>query len=229
MPLKMNRRLEIKPASLAYQVSDLLTQAILEGDFKGGDQLVELELQTQFGISRSPLREAFRELEKKGLVDIIPRRGTFVKSITRKDIEENFPVRAELEGLAARLAAVNMTETAIEEMEGLLGRMEEAVLKNDTKAYYEQHWAFHEAFIELSGNELLVNLLKNLRMQSIWHRFSFQYYQEDLKNAFEVHNEILDLFKQSPPNPKALGKLVANHINVALDSFLAYLENLDHV
>ncbi len=229
MPLKMSRRLEIKPASLAYQVSDLLTQAILEGDFKGGDQLVELELQNQFGISRSPLREAFRELEKKGLVEIIPRRGTFVKSITRKDVMDNFPVRAELEGLAARLAAMNMTETAIGEMEGLLGKMEEAVMREDTKAYYEHHLAFHEAFIECSGNELLINLLKNLRMQSLWHRFSFQYYQEDLRNAFEIHKEIFRLFKQSPPNPEALDQLVAKHIYVALDRFMAYLENFDHI
>ena len=227
MPLKKNRQLEVKPASLSYQVAGILTHAILEGDFKGGEQLVELELQTQFGISRSPLREAFRELEKKGLVEIVPRKGTFVKGITRKDVEDNFPVRAELEGLAARMAAMNMTHTALKEMEDLLGKMEKAVKKKDTKDYYNQHLAFHEAFIELSGNVLLVSLLKNLRMQSLWHRFSFQYYQEDLENAFESHREILDLFRQPKPEPETVGNLVTHHINVALDRFLAYLKDFE--
>lgn len=189
--------------------------------------MVELELQAHFGISRSPLREAFRELEKKGLVEIVPRKGTFVKRITRKDVEENFPVRAELEGLAARLASKNMTEAALKEMEDLLGKMEKAVSKGNTKAYYHHHFAFHEVFIELSGNELLVNLLKNLRMQSIWHRFSFQYYKEDLEKAFEFHREILALFRQPQPDPEAVETMVARHIIVALDRFLAYLEDLE--
>lgn len=227
MLLKNKRRLDAKPTSLAYQVADLLTQAILEGDFKGGDQLVELELQSHFGISRSPLREAFRELEKKGLVEIVPRKGAFVKSISRKDVEENFPVRAELEGLAARMAAVNITDTALKEMENLLGKMGMAVKEGDTKAYYDHHLAFHEVFIDLSGNELLISLLKNLRMQSIWHRFSFQYYQEDLEKAFEFHKEIMDLFLQPQPDPEAVGNLVTRHIIVALDRFQAYLEDFD--
>ena len=83
--------LEFKPHVLGEQVSQILTEAILEGLLKGGDQLVEAELQKQFGVSRSPLREAFRDLEKKGLVVIVPRKGTYVKQISRKDIEENFP------------------------------------------------------------------------------------------------------------------------------------------
>ena len=94
--------LRFRPHVLGQQVSHILTEAILEGVLKGGDQLVEAELQKQFGISRSPLREAFRDLEKKGLVFIIPRKGTYVKQLSRKDIEDNFPVRAMLEGLAAQ-------------------------------------------------------------------------------------------------------------------------------
>lgn len=227
MPLKKNRRLEVKPASLAHQVASLLMQAILEGDFKGGDQLVESELQAHFEISRSPLREAFRELEKNGLVEIIPRKGTFVKKISRKDVEENFPVRAELEGLAARLSAVNMTDTDLAEMESLLSKMETAVMEGNTKAYYDYHLNFHEFFIGLSNNQLLINLLETLRMQSVWHRFSFHYYQEDLQKAFAVHRDILDLFKKSPRDPEAIDNLVSMHIRVALDRFLAYLEEFE--
>ena len=227
MVMRTDRIPGIKPAGLADQVAAILSEAILEGDFKGGEQLVEMDLQSRFGISRSPLREAFRELEKNGLVVIVPRKGTFVKCITRKDIEDYFPVRAELEGLAARMAAGRMTEEVLSEMEALLGRMQEAVETGDTKAYYSHHRGFHEAFIDLAGNELLFGLLKNLRMQSMWHRFSYQYYQEDLEKAFKPHRQILNLFRASPPDPEAVGQQVVAHINVAFDRFLAYLNDFE--
>ncbi|MFZ7126462.1 MAG: GntR family transcriptional regulator [Desulfobacterales bacterium] len=218
---------EIKPSGLGDQVARVLAEAILEGEFKGGDQLVELELQSHFGVSRSPLREAFRELEKQGLVVIVPRKGTYVKRITRKDIEEHFPVRAELEGLAARLAAANMNAAALDDMAGSLEKMRDAVKRGDTKGYYANHLRFHETFIDLAENELLYGLLKNLRMQALWHRFSYQYYQEDLEKSYRVHQEILDLFRASPPDPEAVGRKVAWHINVALDRFLSYLDEFE--
>jgi DNA-binding GntR family transcriptional regulator len=95
-------RLNFEGAGLTQQISQTLIQAILNRTLRGGDQLVEIELQKRLGVSRSPLREAFRDLEKKGLVVIKPRRGTFVKKIARQDIEEHYPVLAALEGLAAQ-------------------------------------------------------------------------------------------------------------------------------
>ncbi len=216
-----------KPVGLGAQVAETLTSAILKGEYKGGDQLVEQDLQAHFEVSRSPLREAFRELEKKGLVDILPRRGTFVKRITRKDIEENFPVRAVLEGTAAKLAANNMTQRELTRMSEALGQMEAAVRSNDTQTYYTHHLIFHEIFIDLSGNDLLINTLKTLRMQSLWHLFSFQYYQEDLKKAFLVHKEILALFKDPDADHKKIRDLVENHIYVALERFLTYLKDCE--
>jgi DNA-binding GntR family transcriptional regulator len=218
---------EIRPTGLGHQVARALAAAILEGKIKGGDQLLEVELQKHFGVSRSPLREAFRELEKQGLVVIVPRKGTFVKRITRQDIEENFPVRAELEGLAARLAASRLDATGLEKLEALLGEMKAAVARGDTKTYYSRHLQFHETFIALSGNELLIGLLKHLRMQSVWHRFAYQYYREDLEKAFHVHREIMNLFKASPPDPAAVAAKVTEHINVARERFLSYLTDYE--
>ena len=216
-----------KPVGLGIQVAEALTRAILEGYYKGGDQLVELELQDYFGVSRSPLREAFRELEKKGLVEIIPRRGTFVKRITRRDIEENFPIRAALEGLAAQLALPNMTEESLASMAEELHKMECAVETSDTQAFYTHHLAFHELFIELSENRLLINNLRTLRMQNIWHRFSYQYYQEDLEKSLRVHHKIFKGFTNSKNQPEKCRKLVEEHINIALDRFLTYLRSSD--
>ena len=213
-----------KPVGLGTQVAESLTQAILEGLFKGGDQLVEQELQSQFGVSRSPLREAFRELEKKGLVDILPRRGTFVKRISRKDIEDHFPVRAALEGLAAQLAAENMTRDTLTQMKSELEKMQKAAEERATVTYYRHHLLFHELFINCSNNDLLIETLKTLRTQNLWHCFSYKYYQEQLENSLFVHFEIYEHFKASSKNTAALRLLVEQHINVALERFLAYLE-----
>jgi DNA-binding GntR family transcriptional regulator len=216
--------LDFRPHVLGQQVSHILTEAILEGVLKGGDQLTEVELQKQFGISRSPLREAFRDLEKKGLVVIIPRRGTFVKRITRKDIEENFPVRSVLEGLAAKEAHPKMTGQILEELAQVLDKMETAVEKNDTKAYWKNHLEFHDIFIKVTGNDVLINILKTLRMHSLWYRFSYQYYQEDLHRSLAVHQKIFDLLRNKDADKHEIGNLVQAHIQTACQSFIDYLD-----
>jgi DNA-binding GntR family transcriptional regulator len=216
--------LEFRPHVIGQQVSNILTEAILEGVLKGGDQLIEVELQKQFGISRSPLREAFRDLEKKGLVLIIPRKGTFVKQLSRKDIEDNFPVRALLEGLAAQESHPRMTGQILEALARTLDKMETAVESNDTKVYWKHHLEFHDIFIKASGNEVLIDILKTLRMHSLWYRFSYQYYQEDLHRSLAVHQKIFGLFRNKDVDKQEIGKLVQEHIQKAFQSFLAYLD-----
>ena len=227
MILTEQKTIKSKPTGLGVQIAEMLKQAILEGDFKGGDQLGEHDLQVRFGVSRSPLREAFRELEKLGLVEIIPRKGSFVRRISRKDIEENFPVRAALEGLAAGLAAKNMTKNTLDRLEDILEEMKKATRDEDIRRYYTYHLQFHEIFIERAENELLINTLGRFRMQSLWHRFSYQYYQEDLEKSFQVHQDILDSFKDPKMDPEKIRILVEYHINEALNSFLVYLEDFE--
>jgi len=227
MILTEQKTIKSKPTGLGVQIAEMLKQAILEGDFKGGDQLGEHDLQVRFGVSRSPLREAFRELEKLGLVEIIPRKGSFVRRISRKDIEENFPVRAALEGLAAELAAKNMTKNTLGRLEDILEEMKKATRDEDIRRYYTYHLQFHEIFIERAENELLINTLGRFRMQSLWHRFSYQYYQEDLEKSFQVHQDIWDSFKDPKMSPEKIRILVEHHINEALNSFLVYLEDFE--
>ena len=127
MPTDKIEQIDLKPNILAEQVSRILSDSILEGVLKGGDRLVEAELQKKFGISRSPLREAFRDLEKRGLVVITPRKGTVVRQITRKDIEDNFPVRSVLEGLAAKEAYQKINDEEKKALHKALQKMEDAV------------------------------------------------------------------------------------------------------
>ncbi len=218
------KAIDFRPTGLVEKLSEAMTEAILEGIFKEGDQLTELDLQKQFNISRSPIRESFRVLEKRGLVEVIPRRGTFVKRISPRDIEEHFPVRSVLEGLAAKQAYANMTPAALEAMERALARMKIAAENEDTKNYWKQHILFHEIFIDACGNQLLINLLKTLRMQIMWYRLSYQYYKEDFKSSYRAHEKIMGLFKSKNTDPDRLEAMVRTHIEVAVNKFLGYLD-----
>ncbi len=213
--------------TLVEQIARALKDDILTGRLKGGDQLLEDRLKGEFSISRTPLREAFRILEKEGIIEILPRKGAFVKRISRQDIEENFPVRANLEGLAARLAYTNFTQQDMEEMEEALAYMKDAAKRKDFSDYSTHHLVFHEIFINASKNETLIALLRNLRMHTLWHRYTYHYYKEDFKNSLIIHQRIIDLFKKKKISPEEIEKTVRQHIEVALGPFLAAMEKLE--
>ena len=220
------RKREFSPrysVPLVEQITEFLSQAILDGQYESGGRLVENELQRQFGVSRSPIRESFRVLEKDGLVTSIPRKGTFVRRIIQKDIEENFPVRANLESLAARLALAHLGPHDIEKMKSAFSKMEEAAQNNDFKSYLKHHTHFHDIFIRASRNDTLIEILENLRHQAIWFRYSYLYVQESFDYAIRVHRKILDYFIKKEAD--RLEALVKEHILIALDRFVQFLES----
>lgn len=222
-PIKTKQR-EFSPqyaVPLVEQITEFLTQAIMDGQFTSGERLVENELQRRFGVSRSPIRESFRILEKKGLVQTIPRKGTYVRKITQKDIEENFPVRASLESLAARLALQHLQPADIEKMEYFFSRMVAGAKENDFKTYMKYHTQYHEVFIRASRNDTLIEILENLRNQAIWFRYSYLYVQESYAYAVKVHRKILDYFIKK--DGERLERLVKEHILIALDRFIQFL------
>jgi DNA-binding GntR family transcriptional regulator len=162
-------------------------------------------------------------LEKKGLIQNIPRKGTYVRKITQKDIKENFPVRANLESLAARLALPFLTSPDIEKMETSFSRMSEAGRNNDFKSYLKHHTQYHDVFIRASRNDTLIELLENLRNQAIWFRYSYLYVQESYDYAIKIHRRILDDFIKKDSDH--LESLVKEHILIALDRFVQFLES----
>ncbi|MGE5255906.1 MAG: GntR family transcriptional regulator [Hyphomicrobiales bacterium] len=205
------------PQVLTEQISRVLAEDILDGALAPGTQLLEMELQQQLGVSRSPLREAFRDLEKKGLVVILPRRGAFVKEITYQDIQEHFPVRANLEGLAARLAYGKLSPQDLASMRRALEGMKRAGRTKDREAYRQNHNVFHDIFIAACDNRLLIDILQKLRMHRLWYFVSYRYQKLDFQMALDVHEKIMDLFEQEDTNPHELELLVQNHIDEALE------------
>jgi len=202
---------------------EFLTQAAIEGRVKEGTRLSENELQRILGVSRSPIREAFRVLEKKGLVTIIPRRGTFVQRMDEKRIEENFTIRAWLESLAARLATERLNQKDLENIGSSYSRMIQAVKKRNFRNYLRSHAEFHNTFVNASKNDTLIKIVENLRIRVIWHRFMVNYVRENSEYGLQVHGEILDLFRKK--SALQVEALVKEHILVALNWFLEFLES----
>jgi len=221
------RKKTFKTKTLVEQVAASLKEDILNGRLRGGDPLREDRLKEEFGISRTPLREAFRILENEGLIEILPRRGAYVKRISRKDIEENFPVRAALEGLAARLAHRNFTPRDLRDMEEAYQYMRDAASKGDFQDYSMHHAAFHEVFINASKNETLIELLRHLRMHTLWHRYTYHYYKEDFNHSLQIHRRIIELFKNPRTKGQMLENVVRNHIEEALAPFIKAMEELE--
>lgn len=140
---------------LVDAVVERLTAAILSEQFRAGEKLVETRLASQLGVSRGPIRDAFRRLEQVGLVESRPYQGTFVAELTEQDVQELYAVRAPLEGMAARLLAVTGDRQAVERLELLVEEMRRETVNS---RLIELDLAFHTELIELTGYRLLIEV-----------------------------------------------------------------------
>jgi len=211
---------EFRPVNLVNQIAKFLEEAILDGSLPMGKQLVEAELSQRFNASRQPIREAFRVLESKGLVTTVPWKGAFVKKITQKDFENHFPVRAVLDGLAAKLAYRKLTQEDIEAMRSALDGMRESASKEDFKAFLEFHNEFHSIFNAATGNETLISFLSLLRAQNSWFLLSsLQYFKENYEASLKEHETILREFTRERISEEEMEKLVQEHVMVGLEYY----------
>src|SRR5687768_10183376 len=135
---------------------------IAQGSLKPGQQVVEAELATALGVSRTPVREALRELEQQGLVVSYPHRGSFIRTLTAEDIEDLTHMRAAIEGMAARQAVENASRAQMRRLEALVEAMTRSAPAGapsvDREATQVIDLAFHEALVALSGNRQLLNV-----------------------------------------------------------------------
>lgn len=141
--------------SLVEVVLQKITEAIATGQIESDNKLVEARLAEQLGVSRGPVREAFRRLEQMGLVEKIPYRGTFVTELNRQDIQDLYRVRAALEGLAARTLAERHNTADAQRLQAFLSEMQQAIEEERPSELFLRDAAFHDALIELTENRLL--------------------------------------------------------------------------
>src|SRR5713226_9026622 len=148
--------------SVPDAVAQKLRDAILAGQLKPGERLVEQKLASRFGIGQPTLREALKELEFQGFVRKSPKKGTYVTLLTPEDFRKIQEVRMSLEVVAIEKAACNMTDKAMRELEAVVASMRSAAQKFDLATFHKSDVAFHEKVWALTGNEYLELALERI-------------------------------------------------------------------
>ncbi|MBK5253093.1 MAG: GntR family transcriptional regulator [Peptostreptococcaceae bacterium] len=157
-------------------VYEELKHKILIGNVNPGTRLMEIELAESMGVSRTPIREAIRKLEKEGLVSIEPRRGAYVSDISIKDMVDILEVREDLEGLAASLAAKRINEDEADELKRITEKYSEAVESESTDDIVKYDEMFHKLVVSCSGNRTLMQMVGSV--QELALRFRYLYYDD---------------------------------------------------
>ncbi len=152
----------LQSSSLASAVQSELERMILDGDLSPGEKLGEVALSTRLGVSRGPLREAFRMLEEAGLLRTEKNRGVFVRDLPVAEAAEIFDLRAAMDELVGRRLAETIQPAALKEIRGLVDQMEQAVKASDPPRYHRLNLAFHDRLVELAGNGKLTSVYRKL-------------------------------------------------------------------
>lgn len=154
-------------------VFNTLRQAILTGELKPGERLMELHLADRLGVSRTPVREAIRRLELEGLVTMIPRRGAEVARITEKSMSDVLEVRRTLDALCAELACDRITEEDLIRLRKACDHFEQCVGTKDSRKIAQADVALHDIIVEATGNRRLIQMVHNLSEQMYRYRFEY--------------------------------------------------------
>lgn len=173
-------------------VFQTLREAILRGELKPGERLMEIALAERLGVSRTPIREAIRKLELEGLVIMIPRRGAQVAKITEKDLTDVLEVRIGLENMVIEKACHLMTPEQLNRLEEAERDFEKAMADGDLKKLAIADEQFHNLIYEACDNRRLLQMLSNLREQL--YRYRIEYMKdEDTRNLLvEEHRDIYE-------------------------------------
>lgn len=176
-------------------VFQTLREAILRGELKPGERLMEIALAERLGVSRTPIREAIRKLELEGLVIMIPRKGAQVAQITEKDLTDVLEVRIGLEHMVIEKACNLMTAEQLEQLEKAERDFEKAMDEGDLKNLAEADETFHNLIYQSCDNRRLLQILSNLREQL--YRYRIEYLKdEDTRNLLvQEHQDIYRAIK----------------------------------
>ena len=181
------------------EIREKLIEDILSGQLAPGARIVETKIAQQFGVSQGPVREALRDLELFGFVVSSPFRGTQVRKISTEELLEIYPIRAALEGVAARAAAVRIDQATLDRLEELIGAMREAAARDDHPAEADADHDFHHAIIKASGNRMLENLWQTMRL-SITTCLTHSFTHRSLHEIAERHVAVLEALRSGDPS-----------------------------
>ena len=174
-------------------VFNTLRKAILRGELKPGERLMEIQLANKLGVSRTPIREAIRRLELEGLVLMIPRKGAEVAQITEKNMQDVLEVRKALEELSVQLACERITPEQVEEMKMAAEDFRKVLKSGDVTKIAEADVKFHDIIFAATNNQRLITLLNNLREQMYRFRVEYLKQKECYPQLLEEHDKLIAL------------------------------------
>lgn len=197
-------------ASLRGRVFSAIREAILDGSYQPGDILRESSIASELGVSRTPVREAIRQLELEGLVQSIPNKETFVAGITDEDVEDIYLIRSRLEGLAARKAAMKITEEELRQMEEILALTAFYVEKNEFNQLKELDHKFHDIIYKATHSKTLNHMLSDFHQYVQKARKASISTPGRAKESWKEHEAIYLALKER--NGERAEKLIEQHI-----------------
>ncbi|WP_400164446.1 GntR family transcriptional regulator [Brevibacillus sp. TJ4] len=207
--------ISVSTESIHTQVTNVLRKAIVTGEFKLGEKLSETALAQKLGVSRTPVREALKQLQQEGLVEIIPRVGTCVMKPTEKEIYELFKLKESLEGLAAGLMAERGEIPELAELVKAMESMEEAVGRRDMDGYVEANDRFHDAILRGSGNSKLMYHFNLLINQLPYRKFVYTTLDQPqrLEKSVDEHRRIVEAIQSR--NPSVAEQIMREHVKAS--------------
>ncbi|WP_458097914.1 GntR family transcriptional regulator [Roseomonas sp. WA12] len=206
--------------TLASALHHRLKAEISQGRLDPGSRLDEQDVAQRFGVSRTPVREAFRLLASNGLVELRGRQGAMVRSIGVHTLIEMFQVMGELEGLCARLAARRASPQQIERMTAIHTRLE-AAADAGPDAFYDVNQEFHEAIYEASCNAFLAEETRKLRNRVATYRRRVTRMPDRVKDTLREHTEIVDAISRR--DPEGAHRAMRAHLTLLGDNLLDFI------
>lgn len=192
-------------------VFNTLRRAILTGQLKPGERLMEVHLANKLGVSRTPIREAIRKLELEGLVVMIPRRGAEVAQISEKSLQDVLEVRRALDEFIVELATSRITKEQLNRLKEAASEFETATKDQDTATIAKADVAFHDIIMEATGNLRLKQLVNNLAEQMYRYRFVYLKDNSIHPQLVKEHKDIYQAISQK--DTEAAKKAARIHID----------------
>jgi DNA-binding GntR family transcriptional regulator len=184
---------------LREEIKEYLIDAILRGQLRTGDRIIETRIAQDLGVSQTPVREALRDLELLGFVTSEPFRGTRVRAFTHEELVQIYPIRAAIEGVAARAAATRITTEQLLALEEQIDRMREASELGDEATAIEADIAFHRIIVEASGNRLLEQFWTSLSLATTTF-LTFSIHRRAIEGLAARHEPILEALRARDPD-----------------------------
>ena len=204
-------------------VFNTLRRAILRGELKPGERLMEIQLANKLGVSRTPIREAIRKLELEGLVLMIPRKGAEVAEITEKNLRDVLEVRCALEELAVRLACDRIDKRGVKELHEAADHFRDVLDSDDITLIAQADEAFHDVIFTATDKGRLIQPLNNLREQMYRYRIEYLKKKEYYPQLLAEHEAIIAAI-EGHDKEKAT-EITGQHINNQVDTVVGTLRH----